>query len=202
MQTRDFWPRLRTGIEVAVAGTDSERLLGVREGFLRYFHDGLRRPTPVAVVPQPVADPPVGLPLGDRATLELARAQALGLAEQLGGAYQFYVSCQAGLESLEVGDRQACFVRLWAVVLGPFGEAWGGSGSIQLPAGLADDLEGSGGLANVPGTRKQGGIISSLTGGLEGRRHAAAAATFHALSSLFYGVLQSRPAASRDRGGV
>ncbi len=202
MQTSDFWPRLRTGIEVAVAGSDAERLLGVREGFLRYFHDGLRRATPVAVVPQAVTDPPVGLPLGDRATLDLARSQALGLAERLGPAYQFYVSCQAGLESLEVADRQACLVRLWAVVLGPFGEAWGGSGAIQLPGGLAEGLDSSGGSATVPGTRKQGGIISSLTGGLEGRRHAAAAATFYALSSLFYGVLQSRPAGSRERGGV
>ena len=41
----------------------------------------------------------------------------------------------------------------------------------------------------VPGTRKRGGMISSLTGHLETRRHAIAASTLHAISTLFYGLI-------------
>jgi hypothetical protein len=36
-------------------------------------------------------------------------------------------------------------------------------------------------------------MISSLTGGLETRRKAVAVSTLHALSTLFYGILDSRP---------
>ena len=49
---KNFWQRLQTGVEVAVAaGASPDKLLGVRDGFLRYFHDGLDRPVSVAVVP-------------------------------------------------------------------------------------------------------------------------------------------------------
>jgi hypothetical protein len=79
-------------------------------------------------------------------------------------------------------------------VRGPLGEAWGSSGSIQLPerivAGLDSDQIP---FAAVPGTRKSGGMISSLTGGLETRRKAIALSTLHAVSTLFYGVLETRP---------
>ena len=49
-----FWQRLQTGIEVAVAGHAADKLLGVRDGFLRFFHDGLDRTVSVAVVPQSI----------------------------------------------------------------------------------------------------------------------------------------------------
>lgn len=186
-----------------MATQDPERLLGVREGFLRYFNEGLGRSAAVAVVGQSVDEPAMGLPVADVATVELARRQALGMRQQLGDAYQFYVGVQPGLETLEVAGVQHFFIRLWSVVLGSMGEAWGSSGALQLPPSLLQSLEANGGAAAIAGTRRQGGIINSLTGGLEGRRHAAAAATFHALCSLFYGVLQSRPAASRrEREGV
>jgi hypothetical protein len=46
----------------------------------------------------------------------------------------------------------------------------------------------------VPGTRRSGGLISALTAGAEDRRGAISEAAFHALSTLFYGVLAGRGA--------
>ncbi len=37
MDLKDFWQRLQKGVEVAVAGHTSDQLLGVRDGFLRFF---------------------------------------------------------------------------------------------------------------------------------------------------------------------
>src|SRR6185312_12032689 len=51
MDLKDFWQRLQKGVEVAVAGHTSDQLLGVRDGFLRFFHDGLDKTVSVAVVP-------------------------------------------------------------------------------------------------------------------------------------------------------
>ena len=179
---------------MAVAGPTAEKLLGVRDGFLRYFHDGLDRPVSVAVVPHSFEEPPFGLPVSDEEVIHLARERAMALESALADNYHFYVATEGGLHSLEVDGRHCYFVRNWTVVRGPLGEAWGSSGSIQLPerivAGLHDNEQVS--LA-VPGTRKSGGMTSSLTGGLETRRKAIAVSTLHALSTLFYGVLESRP---------
>ena len=65
MDLKNFWQRLQTGVEVAVAGHTADKLLGVRDAFLRFFHNGLDRTVSVAVVPQPVDDDPVGLPVSD-----------------------------------------------------------------------------------------------------------------------------------------
>jgi non-canonical (house-cleaning) NTP pyrophosphatase len=190
---RDFWGRFQTGVEVAVDTAGSDRLLGVRDGFLRYFHDGLERPVPVAVVPHPEEEGFLGLAVSDEESIGRARRRAARIHERLGTTYHFYVSSEGGLHSLDVDGETRYFVRNWTVVRGAAGEAWGGSGSVQLPerlvAGLASQEIG---LA-VPGTRRSGGMISSLTGGLETRRSAVRLATFHALSTLFYGILESRP---------
>ena len=45
----------------------------------------------------------------------------------------------------------------------------------------------------VPGTRHSGGMSSTQTGGLETRRKTIALSTLHAISTLFYGVMESRP---------
>ena len=70
---KNFWQRLQTGVEVAVAGHTADKLLGVRDAFLRFFHNGLDRTVSVAVVPQPVEDDPVGLPVTDEEVVALAR---------------------------------------------------------------------------------------------------------------------------------
>jgi len=195
---RSFWGRFQKGVEVAVAGSAPDKLLGVREGFLRYFHDGLVRPVPVVVVPHSEADGDRGgLSHSDEETLALARQKVTTLRERLGEAYHFYAGVEGGLHSLEVGGATHYFVRSWTVLLASAGEAWGASGSIEIPGRLIEGLEGSQVPFSVPGTRRSGGMISSLTGRLETRRSAAAEATFHALATLFYGILESRPVRRR-----
>ena len=190
---KNFWQRLQTGVEVAVAGTTSESLLGVRDAILRYFHDGLDRTVSVAVVPQAVAETPMGLPFSDEDTVKLARQRVMELQEKLGNTYHFYIATEAGLHSIEVDGKSLYFIRYWTVIRGTLGEAWGSSGSVQIPDRIVAGLDQTQIPFAVPGTRRSGGIIASLTGGLESRRKAITNATLHALSSFFYGVLESRP---------
>ena len=190
---KNFWQRLQTGVEVAVAGTASENLLGVRDAILRYFHDGLDRTVSVAVVPQTVSDTPIGLPFTDEETLRLARQRVAELSDKLGTTYHFYIASESGIHSIDVDGKPLYFIRYWTVIRGTLGEAWGSSGSVQIPDRIVAGLDQTHIPFAVPGTRRSGGIISSLTGGLESRRKAITTATLHALSSLFYGVLESRP---------
>lgn len=199
---REFWRRFRSGsgVEVTVDGLGSDRLLGVRDGFRRYFHDGLDRPVPVVVVPQDSdGDLGRGLAASDEEAIHRARARAALLHSRLGGTYHFYVASEAGVHALDLGTSRHQFVRLWTVVLSSFGESWGSSGSIELPARLWNQGANGDAVADtaVPGRRRSGGILASLTGGLETRRRAVALSTFLALSSMFYGVLESRPVRER-----
>lgn len=190
---KDFWRRLQTGVEVAVAGHTADKLLGVRDAFLRFFHDGLDRTVSVVVVPQVVEEAAVGLLVSDEEVVRLARKEVFELEEKLKGAYHFYIATEGGIESLEVDGRQGYFVRNWTVVRSPLGEAWGSSGAIQLPDRLVGGLDSAQIPFAVPGTRRSGGILSSLTGGRETRRKAISQSTLHAISTLFYGVLEGRP---------
>jgi non-canonical (house-cleaning) NTP pyrophosphatase len=149
-------------------------------------------------VPHPEAnDRHSGLAYSDEETLTLARSRASALHASLGDTYHFYAGAEGGLHSLEIDGSAHYFVRSWAVIVGVAGEAWGASGSIEIPGRLIEGLEGSQIPFSVPGTRRSGGMISSLTGRLETRRSATAEATFHALSTLFYGILESRPVRRR-----
>lgn len=191
---RDFWQRLQTGVAVAVAGSGPAPLLGVRDGFQRYFQEVLDRPVPVAVVAQPVAIAPSGMPVSDEEALTLARRRLDEIEQRVGGEYDFLVSAEGGLHSVDLDGRPRFFVRSWAAVRCAVGEACGGSGSIQLPERLVEDLGDAAGPRVVPGTRRSGGLISALTSGAEDRRGAISEAAFHALSTLFYGVLAGRGA--------
>ena len=193
---RDFWQGFQSGVEVAVHGAEADRLLGVRDGFLRFFHDGLDRPVPVAVVPQPAPageEPHDGLAMSDEEAIERARCRAHKLLDRLRGHYHFYVCSEGGLHTVDLAGAPRYFVRTWTAVVGGAGEAFGGSGSVELPQRLVAGLSGEQLSMAIPGTRRSGGMISSLTGGLETRRSATGVATLHALSTLFYGVLESRP---------
>ena len=190
---RAFWRRFQGGIEVAVASSAADKLIGIRDGFIRYFHEGLGRPIPIAVVPQPSGDDPMGLPLSDEATIELARRKASMIRENLGSTYHFYAASEGGLHSLELDGRIHYFVRAWTVILGLAGESWGASGSVEIPQRLIEGLDDQQIPFAIPGTRRKGGMTSSLTGGLESRRDAVASATFHALASVLYGIIESHP---------
>lgn len=193
-ELKNFWQRLQTGVEVAVAGNSSETLLGIRDAFLRYFHDGLEKTVSVAVVPQTVEGAqPIGLPVSDEEVLRLARQRVREMEERLGDQYHFYIANEGGLHHIEVDGKTCYFVRNWSVIRSPLGEAWGASGSVQLPERIIVGLDSDQIPFAIPGTRKSGGMLSSLTGGLETRRRAISASTLHALCSLFYGVMESRP---------
>ena len=193
MDLKNFWQRLQTGVEVAVAGHTADKLLGVRDGFLRFFHDGLDRTVSVAVVPQPVEEEPVGLLVSDEEVVRYARKRALDMENRLGGLYHFYIASEGGIESLDVDGQQRYLIRNWTVMRSPLGEAWGSSGAIQIPERIVSGLDSAQLPFAIPGTRRSGGITSSLTGGIETRRKNIALSTFHALSTLFYGVMDSRP---------
>lgn len=193
MDLKSFWQRLQTGVEVAVAGHTPDKLLGVRDGFLRFFHDGLDRTVSVAVVPQSVEEEPVGLLVSDSEIVRQARKRVHELQEKLGDTYHFYIASEAGIESLDVDGEQRYLIRNWTVVRSPLGEAWGSGGAVQLPDRLVAGLDSAQIPFAVPGTRRSGGMTSSLTGGLETRRKTIALSTLHAISTLFYGVMESRP---------
>jgi non-canonical (house-cleaning) NTP pyrophosphatase len=188
-----FWQRLQTGVEVAVAGHTPDKLLGVRDGILRFFHDGLDRTVSVAVVGQPVEEEPVGLLVSDEEVVRQARKSAIELQERLGRTYHFYIANEGGIESLEVDGKMGYLIRNWTVVRSVLGESWGSSGAIQLPDRLVAGLDTAQIPFAIPGTRKSGGITSSLTGGLETRRKNIALSTFHALATLFYGMMKRHP---------
>lgn len=190
---KNFWQKLQSGIEVAVAGNNSETLLGVRDGFLRFFHDGLDKTVSVVVVPQNVEPPPIGLPVSDEEVILLARRYLDEMQARLGDTYQFYMASEGGIHPVDVAGKTHYVVRNWTVVRSPLGEALGSSGSVQLPERLIDGLDSAQIPFAIPGTRKGGGMIRSLTGGLETRRRTVATSTLNAISTLFYGVLESRP---------
>lgn len=193
----DFWRRFQNGIEVAVATSNPDVLLGVREGLLRYFHDGLERPVSVAVVPQPADEEYRGLRMSDEEILAATRRRARDLQQRLGDSYHFYIGSEAGIHPVDVDGRTRYFVRSWVVLLGLGAEAHGGSGSLELPDRLVEGLDGQQLGVAIPGTRRSGGMIRALTGGLETRRTAVAVAVLHALSTLLYGVIESRPVRRR-----
>ena len=180
-----------------MAGSTPDELLGVRDGFLRYLHDGLDRPVAVVVVPHPDGDVRAGLPVGDEVVVSTTLERARKLQQGLANHYHFFVASAAGFHTLEVEGRIAYFVRSWSVVVGAPGEAWGSSGSLQIPDALVAGLSDGDLPVAVPATRRRGGIISALTGGLETRRQAVAASAFHALSTLMYGLMESRPVRRR-----
>lgn len=189
---RNFWQRFQTGIDVAVGGDAPDKLLGVRDGFRRYFQRGLERSVPVSVAPQPEDDAGTPLPVTDVETLELAQARARRLAVDLGDAFTFYVGSESGLLTFETAGEVRHFVRSWSVVIGLGDEAWGSSGSVEVPQRLIRGLDSAELPFAVPGRRRKGGMVSSLTGGLESRRSATSLATFHALASIMYGVIENR----------
>lgn len=197
---REFWHALQTGVEVAAAGPGSQKLLGIRDGFVHFLRHRFDAGAPVILVPQEVEITDGRLPLSDEATLDLALEHAAELERRLGDAYLFYAVAEGGLDTLEVGGRSRYVVRYWTALRSPLGEAIGASGGLQLPDSLLGGLDEGGEPAMFPGTRRQGGMLGSLTAGLETQRSAVATATFNALSTLFFGVLDGSAAQPRRRG--
>ena len=148
---------------------------------------------PVSVTPWSVDEARTPLPISDNDILNLARDRALELKHERGDELAFCVGTEAGMLLFESAGEARYFVRSWTVVLALDEECWGSSGSVQLPQRLIQGLGRDDLPFVVPGTRRSGGMVSSLTGALETRRSATALATLHALSTLMYGRLESHP---------
>jgi len=189
---REFLGEFQRGIEVCVADSGADTLLGVRDAFRRFFRSDSGEVAPVAVVQQELATPLTGLPLSDVEAIARARRSVQRMAEELPGVYHFYLAVEACYHSLDLDGETPFFVRSWAVLRGGAGETLGSSGSLQLPPHLVDGLGMDQLPHSIPGTRRSGGIVASLTGGLESRRSAVAEATLHALSTQFFGILDTR----------
>ncbi|MEO7794595.1 MAG: DUF84 family protein [Thermoanaerobaculia bacterium] len=189
---REFLGEFQRGIEVCVADSGADTLLGVRDAFRRFFRSDSGEVAPVAVVPQDVVTPLTGLPLSDVEAIARARRSVGEMEAKLSGVYHFYLASEACYHSLDLGHETPIFVRSWTVLRGVAGETLGSSGSLQLPPHLVDGLAVEQLPHSIPGTRRSGGIMSSLTGGLESRRSAVAEATLHALSTQFFGILDTR----------
>ncbi|MEM7050660.1 MAG: DUF84 family protein [Acidobacteriota bacterium] len=184
MDDKQFWRDLQKGLAVAVAGATPAHLLGVRDAVLRYLHHVVGLKTSVAVVPQPVDTGSRGLAVSEVEVVEALRSRLQEVELQVGEEYALLVAAEGGVHSLDLDLGPKSFVTSWAVVRTSFGEGLGSSGSIELPAEV---MMRSGALGRG-GTRRSGGMLSSLTGGQENRRRATATATFHALCALFYGT--------------
>jgi non-canonical (house-cleaning) NTP pyrophosphatase len=189
---REFLGEFQRGIEVCVADSGADTLFGVRDAFRRFFRNDAGDVAPVAVVPQEVQTPLTGLPLSDVEAIARARRAVDKMESELSGVYHFYLAAEACYHSLDLGAETPFFVRSWAVLRGVAGETLGSSGSLQLPPHLVDGLGMEQLPHSIPGTRRSGGIVASLTGGLESRRTAVAEATLHALSTQFFGILDTR----------
>ena len=193
MQVGDFWQRLQRGVEVAVAGSTPDRQLGVRDGFRRFFRERFDRPISIAVVAQEGPEEATGLPISDEELMDLVEGRTDALERSYAGHYHFFVASEGGLHTVERDGHALHFVRNWTQIASPIGRTWGASGSVQLPPQLVEGLDWSVDRRRVayavPGTRRGGGMISSLTGGIETRRRAVEIATVHALSTHFYGML-------------
>lgn len=189
---RSFFRRFQSGVDVAVAVAQPapEKVLGIRDGFQRYFREGLRRDVPVTLHHIRLAG--ADLPMDDEETLELARFRA-AQADAESAGHAFAVGSEGGLSTRTVAGETRYFVLNWTVIRGLDDEAWGASGGLQLPQRLIGGVEGADIPFAVPGTRRSGGMAASLTGGVETVRTAAALATFHALASLLYGRLGVQP---------
>jgi non-canonical (house-cleaning) NTP pyrophosphatase len=194
LKARSISPEVLRGVEVAVASTRSEILLGVREGLIRYFHRALDRPVPVAVVPQEVADVPLGVASSDSEIIGRCRERVGELEGRLDDAYQFYVAVEEGIETLHLEDTVRHYVRSWAVIQGLGSYACGGSGSFEVPRQLLEEsVTGAENRRKPAGLRRQAGLVATLSGGLDSRRSAAASAVFNAVAGLFFELYSGHP---------
>lgn len=185
---KEFWSCFQHGVDVVVASRDADQLLGVRDGFRRYVQ-GLGREMTVSVRAAAAAKEEVALWTTAEDTLTAANRQVTEMKREVDDPNAFRIALEEGLATLEVGGRNRDFLFSWAVVACSVGAACGGSGPVQIPERFMSGLDTRGSI-RTPGTRRRGGILGSLTGGLESRREAFALATLHALSTLFFGLVE------------
>lgn len=187
-----------------MAAASPAELLGVRDGVLRFCRRRLGPRVPVAVVAHSVPFEPHGLPATDEQALARLHDRIARVYAEVGGQYHFTVAVEGGLDSVRVAGESRLFVRCWAAVRGRVGQpssgasfgggeiAFGGSGSIEVPARITGGWGAGPTPAGVLGTRRRGGLTQALTADVDDRRKATGDATFYAFSSLLSGLPSAR----------
>jgi non-canonical (house-cleaning) NTP pyrophosphatase len=194
---KEFWSRFQHSADVVVAGRDADQLLGVRDGFRRFLA-GLDREMTLSVQPGPTSGEGGALWTTAEDTLGAASRQVVELRRRTDDPAAFCIALEEGLATLHVGSVGRNFLFSWAVIECAVGRACGGSGPIEIPERLTRDADARR-SRGMPATRRRGGMLGSLTNGLESRREAFALATLHALSTLLFGLPQ--PGGSAADGG-
>jgi non-canonical (house-cleaning) NTP pyrophosphatase len=194
----EIWTRVLRGATVATDTTESQKLFGFRDGF-RLFFESVGKSPDLRLESHRGRDDLAMLPTSDEDLMRQAYARVTTLYELLNGSALFCVASESGLSFHELDPQSlndpsekdsVVLVKTWVAVVCPLGSSFGVSGGVQLPRSVLDAAAGLD--IPVPGHRRRGGMVGSLTRGLETRRSAIRLATLHALSTLFYGCFDDR----------
>lgn len=185
MIDKELWLPLQSTLRIAVASSSSDKLLGVRDGFLRFLRSGMQSDALVAVSSGLEDTRSEVVPASDEEAMRMAKKKLERLEAASDSHFHCRVASEGGLCVVNIDDELRYFVRTWTVISGFGGEAWGASGSIQIPASVFDTAGGRE-PRSVPGTRRGGGMMGSITRGLENRRQAVALSTANAFATLVF----------------
>lgn len=161
----------------------------MRDGFARLLSErfGFRVALAIHLVPAP--ELPERIPMAEEELWTLTRDKISAAETDPDESHTFRVCVESGLVYRELFGKFVYLVKTVAIVRGLGGEALGSSSELQLPEILVTDFDSLHTQLPLPGTRRAGGMVHSLTDGLETRRSTAAQATFNALVTLCWGML-------------
>ncbi len=189
----ELFKLLRDGLKVHVVGGNRfpDKLLGIRDGFERIFSKRVGFQVNLSIQILKSQELPERIPMSEEELWCLTRDKVAAAEQSYLELHPFLMCVESGLIHRELFDKSFLLVKTVALVQGLGGEAIGSSGEMQLPEALVTDTQTLQSPSRLPGTRRAGGMIQSLTGGLETRRSHAAQATFNALATLCWGMLPS-----------
>jgi len=189
----ELFELLRHGLQIYVVGGNRfpDKLLGIRDGFARLFSERFGFRVSLAIHLVPVPELPERIPMAEEELWALTRDKISAAQLDPEQPPAFLLSVETGLIYRELFGRFVYLVKTVTIVRGLGGEALGASAELQLPEILVTDSDSLKMQLPLPGTRRAGGMVHSLTDGLETRRTTAAQATFNALVTLCWGMLPS-----------
>jgi non-canonical (house-cleaning) NTP pyrophosphatase len=189
----ELFDLLRDGLQIHVVGGNRfpDKLLGIRDGFARLLSERFGFRVSLAIQLLPAPELPERIPMAEEELWSLTRDKLEAACREAKELHPFVVAVESGLVYRELFGKFAYLVKTVAVVRGLGGEGLGSSGELQLPEILVTDFDSLHSPFPLPGTRRAGGMVHSLTDGLETRRSTAAQATFNALVTLCWGMLPS-----------
>jgi non-canonical (house-cleaning) NTP pyrophosphatase len=189
----ELFDLLRDGLQIHVVGGNRfpDKLLGIRDGFARLLSERFGFRVSLAIQLLPAPELPERIPMAEEELWSLTKGKLEAACREAQELHPFVVAVESGLVYRELFGKFAYLVKTVAVVRGLGGEGLGSSGELQLPEILVTDFDSLHSPFPLPGTRRAGGMVHSLTDGLETRRSTAAQATFNALVTLCWGMLPS-----------